>query len=380
MKKYPVKILYSHNSEKIGGGNKVLLGLFDKINRNLYEPWSLLPSKGPMERELKKLDVPCIIHDLIGCGISGSKFDSIKSLVEFFFKIRKLKFSLLHAQGPLSYRLASMLPCTGNMKRICHLHFPTNENRSLSWAFKRKPDLMISCSQHVADTYQLKLFEANIDVPVVVSHNFVDENIFCPGIPSVKLRNELSIDKSVSVVTIIGLVSERKGHPHFIEMAQRLLKSGKEICFLIAGEDILSDGLYRKKMEGLVSQLKISKNVHFLGFRSDILEIIRCSDVVVLPSHAEGMPMTILEVGACAKPVISYRIPGVDEVLFDGINGILVEENNVSDLADAVDKILSSSVLKKNLGVGARKIIEKSFTLTSFTNKIEQIYSELLVE
>ena len=59
---------------------------------------------------------------------------------------------------------------------------------------------------------------------------------------------------------------------------------------------------------------------------------------------------------------------------------LAVEENNVSDLADAVDKILSSSVLKENLGVGARKIIEKSFTLTSFTNKIEQIYSELLVE
>lgn len=132
------------------------------------------------------------------------------------------------------------------------------------------------------------------------------------------------------------------------------MKIVKRHVFLIVGEDIIYGGNYRKKMEDQINELKIRQDVHFLGFRPDMLDIIRSSDVIVLPSHEEGMPMTILEAGACAKPVVAYRIPGVEEIIIDGINGILVEENNVSALASAVDRILIDKILKNKLGECAR--------------------------
>ena len=125
------------------------------------------------------------------------------------------------------------------------------------------------------------------------------------------------------------------------------------------------------------AKLGIADQVLFLGFRSDVLDLIRISDVVVLPSHAEGMPMSILEVGACAKPIVAYRIPGVDEVVEDEKTGFLTPENDIMGLAQAVKRLLVNPELKEKIGQSARRHIEGNFTLKRYTQSVEVLYDAL---
>lgn len=109
MSVHKIRVLYIHASEMIGGGNRVLLGLFDEINRDRFEPWSLIPAEGPIVEELRNRSIPYIVEDVITCGTSGGKLSQLWAAASIYSDIRNQQFSILHAQDTLGYRLPSFL-------------------------------------------------------------------------------------------------------------------------------------------------------------------------------------------------------------------------------------------------------------------------------
>ena len=372
------RILYIHNSEQIAGGNNVLLGLFTALNRSKYELLSLIPAPGPLEDELIKLAVPYVVMDVINPSIAGGSVKQAYAIIRFCTMALKKRISIIHAQGPLSYRIPSFIKKITNIKCICHLHFPVSQDSNLRWAFSNVPDILVACSNAVAEGYQKVLLDDLGILPKLeVVSNFVDTQRFKATKRPGKIRKELSIKESENVISIIGLVSQRKGHPDFLKMARLLLSELGASYFIVVGDDIVDNGNYLKEMMSLAEQMDIRDRVHFLGFRTDVIDIINDSDLVVLPSHEEGMPLSILEVGACSKPIVAYDIPGINEVVLDGVTGYLVEEGDINRLTSVAIKLLRNKELAKQFGANARKMVEEKFSLSLYTNKIKMIYDEL---
>ncbi len=375
----PVRVLFVHNSVLIGGGNRVLLGLFEKLNRKRFEPWSLLPVEGPMETELRDREVPYIVEDVLTCVTTGSRLSQFAAAAAYAWKTSNKRFRILHAQSPLSYRVPSLVSKLSCAKRICHLHFPAEKlDGELGYTFRVEPHFVIACSESVAQSYRPLLEASYPRVPLRVLVNFADTKRFSPGPPPPALIGELGIGGKGPIITLCGQVSVRKGHADLLKAARLVLAKLPSAVFLIVGEDILLRGEYERRMKSMAEELGIAASVKFLGFRSDVHDVLRATDLVVLPSYAEGMPLSLIEASACAKPIVAYNIPGVDEVIEDGRTGRWVPVGDVDALARVICELTAAPELLKAMGTQGRRRVEEQFTLEAYTQRLEQMYEEIL--
>ncbi|MFQ5686143.1 MAG: glycosyltransferase family 4 protein, partial [Candidatus Scalindua sp.] len=189
------------------------------------------------------------------------------------------------------------------------------------------------------------------------------------------LRKELDIPTDHSVICTIAHMEEHKGIKYLLESASLLLQSRSDVTFLLVGEGSLKDELKK-----LCVDLKIEKNVIFAGERSDILEILSLTDIFVLPSLREGLPLTILEAMACGKPVIATNVGGVHEVVKDKISGMLVFPRNPEALHSAMNELLEDREKMKKMGHNGKRVCNESFDSKTMIGKIEGLYDSLLCE
>src|SRR4051812_14741160 len=117
-----MRILYIHSCSAIGGGNKVLLGLLAGLDRSRFLPVSVIPEPGPMEQELRRLDVPYFILDLRPNPRTRASLG--RTLALLAMRCLRHRVGILHANDPLTYRLASLGVAPAGAMRVCTVHHP----------------------------------------------------------------------------------------------------------------------------------------------------------------------------------------------------------------------------------------------------------------
>jgi len=163
-----------------------------------------------------------------------------------------------------------------------------------------------------------------------------------------KLRSEFGATDNEVFVTLIGRMNWTKGIREFVEAARILKKVHPHTVFLLVGE-IQEGSPYTVPEEYLL--MNESENFRWLDFRSDILELIALSDIVVLPTYyREGVPRALLEAMALSKPLVTSNSVGCREVVEEGENGFMVEIKNEIALAAAIEKLVDNPALRKEFG------------------------------
>jgi len=114
--------------------------------------------------------------------------------------------------------------------------------------------------------------------------------------------------------------------------------------------------------------------ISFIGMRSDIPEILSITDLFVLPSLREGLPLALLEAMATGIPVIATSVGSNPEIVTDGINGFLVPPKDSDALAQKINEALLNMERAKRLGREGQNTVERSFTVEQMVNKYEQLY------
>lgn len=151
------------------------------------------------------------------------------------------------------------------------------------------------------------------------------------------------------IIITVGRLSKEKNYSCLLN-AFKLVREAKSARLVFIG-----DGKEKVFLENLAIKLGINENVAFLGFQKNPFKYISKSTVFVLPSLYEGFSNVLVEAMACGVPVISTNYLGVDEVITDGENGLLVPTGNVESMANAILTLLENEDLRKKFIEAGRK-------------------------
>lgn len=170
-----------------------------------------------------------------------------------------------------------------------------------------------------------------------------------------------------------------KGIGEFVHAARILKSKGVAARFQVAGD--IAPGNHDSATE---EDLEIWKNegcVELLGHCKDMQPIMAASNIVTLPSYyGEGVPKVLLEAAATGRAIVTTDMPGCRETVEDGVSGILVEERNAFDLADALEKLIRDPALRARMGAKARERMEESFTVEKVNAATLAVYADFLPE
>jgi len=160
-------------------------------------------------------------------------------------------------------------------------------------------------------------------------------------------------------------------------MSQKARKKGRQA--LREQERLARKGL-EKRLTGRKRPLKrlgLEKHVTLTGFRSDVANLLSCSDVVVLSSETESAPLTLLEGMSSGLPVVATRVGGIPEIVEDGVNGLLVQSKNPEAIAEKILELNSDPEMRRRLGEAARETVLERYTAEKIVGRYLEIYESV---
>jgi len=175
------------------------------------------------------------------------------------------------------------------------------------------------------------------------------------------------------------LILPLKGYDYFLRAAKIVKAQFEQAIFMIIGDNVTQrHDDYKQGLKDLTLQLGISDCVIFTGMRSDVAKILSVADVSVLASvEPEGLGRVIIESMAMAKPVITTALGGQEEIVEDGVNGIIVPPREEKSLAQAIIELLGHEELANRFGQEGLKKVKKLFNLDNCILEIEKIFESL---
>lgn len=207
-----------------------------------------------------------------------------------------------------------------------------------------------------------------------VIYNGIDAGVFRPG-KDASLRNELGIGAADVLVGAVGNIRTPKAYPVLLRAAAILRQRGRPYHFAIVGE---GEGSLLQELLQLRRDLGLDDAVTFTGLRSRVDRIMLNFDLYVLSSSSEGFSLTTVQAMACGLPVVATRCGGPEEIIDDGVTGLLVPPESPESLADAIDRLIADPGARARMGRAARERVEERFTLDAMIANYAGLYQECL--
>ncbi|MCP4642753.1 MAG: glycosyltransferase family 4 protein [bacterium] len=186
-------------------------------------------------------------------------------------------------------------------------------------------------------------------------------------------RAELGVGDDEILVGGVGRLEPVKGFAYFVQAAARIAEAVPHARFVLAGDGALATEL-RAQADPLGDRLR------FLGFRTDIAELMAAMDIFILPSLNEGMGRVLLECGAAGTPAVATAVGGVPDTLDDGSTGLLVPARDPDAIADAAIALAGDPTRREEMGRNARAKVIPDYGLERMVERIEALYEHLIKE
>lgn len=198
--------------------------------------------------------------------------------------------------------------------------------------------------------------------------NFIDIGSFCHNSkPDLLFKERLGLQDRL-VVTSCGRLVKIKGIDILLKAWQEIMKAHENAVLLIVG-----DGPMRDDLKRMAEDLGVDSSVKFSGWQDDIRGFLAISDIFVLPSLQEGLANSLLEAMSFGLPVVGTRISGTEDVIQDGVNGLLVDPKDFEGLASAVRSLIRDREQAAMLGRRALETIKERYSI----EKIYPVYIDL---
>ena len=372
------RILYTVDSGNIAGGQMVCFNIMMAAKNSGYEVILLSQTQGSFVNLVHDKGIKVYIVSLK----RSFYFHKIPSLIKI---LKQERIELVHTHdsvtGNILMRTAALL---AGIPVISHIHIKNYFSRNIfSRIFAKTLDNLTAgiCKHIIAVSQSTKKSLVDQGYPedkIEVVRNAVDIETLSSCFDRAALLNELGIKPNAKIFLHIGRLCPDKGQQDLLEALRFISKKRDDIYCLFAGEDIAYEGRFKEKLDNMIRAHKLKENIKMLGFRRDIDSLINISDVVVLPSYEEGLPLAALEAMKNKRPFVGYATGGIPEVIEDGKNGYLVEKGNTRKLARALTAIIENPVKAVKMGHEGFGVIKERFDFKVQMNKILKIYKDSL--
>jgi glycosyltransferase involved in cell wall biosynthesis len=323
------------------------IDVFTHQLRRSLNPWALIRAIGRVKRHILEQDIDVVVcHSPLGAGVG--------------------RIAARLAGCPHRIYFAHGLPCAPGQAKL----------KWLVWYTIEKILARLTTGMVVMNRY---------DQALAVKRFFNDDRrVFrIPGMgidlskfneldgPSERqaLEQELDIPPGSKIVLCIAYLIPEKGIYQFFRAAQVLCGQRQDVYFLIAG-----DGPHQTPLETTSYVSQLADRFQVLGWRDDIDRLMRGADIFVLPTYYfEGLPVSILEAMACAKPVIATRHRGCEDAVVDCETGFLIPTRQVVPLIHKLEMLLDQDDLRWAMGQAGRQRVESTFELGHCTDLIADV-------
>jgi glycosyltransferase involved in cell wall biosynthesis len=341
----PLRVMFILTNMPVGGAETLLVELVRHIDRRRFAPELCCLKRLDVLGEMLAKEIPAFT------GLLEHKFDA-RVLWRLMRLLRRRRIDAVVTVGAgdkmfwgrLAGRLAgvpvlcSALHSTGQPERVERL------NRLLA----PLTDAFIAVAE--SQGRYLAEHEGCPAERVRVIPNGIDVERFHPRRPDDRLQQEFGLPPDAPVVGIVAALRPEKNHAMFLKVAAGVRRALPAARFLIVG-----DGPERPALECLAKNLGIAESVRFAGTRSDVPELLGLMDVVLLTSHMEASPISLLEAMAAERPVAATRVGSVPENVLDGKTGYLTPPDDWRAMADRVLKLLGDRQQAAAMGRAGRQ-------------------------
>jgi len=211
---------------------------------------------------------------------------------------------------------------------------------------------------------------------IAIRHNSVDTFLAASEAQVQEMREALGIPAGAQVLLNVGRLSREKGQADLIKAVSILRKTNDSRALRLV---MVGDGPDRQKLGDVAKQLGVSDWVTFAGHRANVTPFYTMANLVVLSSHTEGSPNTLLEAMAAGLPIVATAVGGVPEIVSHNKEALLVRKNNPVDLANSIERVLSDASLQKLLS-GQGRSTAATYSPAVYCDSMLDLYHRCLAE
>lgn len=360
----PLKVMFVITCMPVGGAETLLVNLVRRLDRSRFSPeLCCLKYLGPLG-EVLACEVPTFT------GLLRHKYDlAILPHLTRLMRERRIDAVITVGTGGDKMFWGRLAAWRAGVPVIASALHSTGLPDRVEW-LNRQLSPITDAFIAVADPHARYLAEHE-GCPakkVCVIPNGVDVERFRPLPPDPAFRAELGLPSAAPVAAIVAALRPEKNHELFLRSAALIRRSRPDANFLIVG-----DGARRAALEALSRELHLSGHVRFLGTRNDVPQVLSLVDAVMLTSHMEANPVSILEALGCGKPVVATRVGSIPESVHDGENGYLVPPGDASALAARVVELFDDPRLARRLGQAGRQSVIDHWSLERMVSGYEEL-------
>lgn len=365
-----ITVLHLIDTTGPGGAETVFISLLESLDKSRYRHIVVLRGEGWVAEQVRALGFSPLFLN------SKGSFN-IRYVVELLKLIRKEHVGLIHAHllGSNTYGAITALLSRKPMIATFHGNVDVAGNERLIATKFRLINMgsraIVCVSRRLQE--QLSARSPLSSKKLRLIYNGVDPEQFS-DIPQHSLRQELGLPDRARLIISVGNVRPAKGYHVLVEVAEKMRLVEPPVHFVVVGHK--REDLYQK----LLLQIKDGKtesNVHFLGFRSDASDLLLQADIFLLPSTSEGFSISTVEAMMAGIPVIATKSGGPEEIVKDGVTGILVPVEDSDSIVSALQQ-LEDKRLGERLAKAAQSDSVQRFSRTSMIQAYEKLYRELV--
>lgn len=354
-----LRVMHIVSSLLVGGMEQFVVRIAVEQQRQGHSVSVLSVQGGELEDGLRNAGVPfCVL---------GSRSRTLRLLRAVrFFRVQRPAIVNAHNPPVIRYADIGRRICAPRIVVTCHgMGFGDyTEPTVFEWSIA---DAIIAVSRASASTsyvarhpQKLALIPNGVEIPRAIRGR-------------IAVRRELGLGREV-VAIIVARIDGRKGHETLLRAISRLSLRKLPITTLIVG-----DGAERTALQEMARGVGLGdRHVRFLGYRVDVPDLLAASDMFVLPSITEGMPLSVLEAMAQRLPVISTPVGGVPELVESGREGFLVPVGDTAALADRMADLIEDPALRERMGRAGFRRVEEHYSWAQMCSAYERLYRNVL--
>jgi glycosyltransferase involved in cell wall biosynthesis len=369
-----------------GGAEALVCRLAAGLRKTKYRPIVCCLRGGPLAAQLEKDRIP--VHCL---GLRRRSIAEGPAFVLFVARVltrlarlvRTERVAIIHAHLPdniiwaASVGVLTGTPIVGTYHGLGILPDgrsrldPRNALRRWSYrALARLSDRTIAVSAPVRD---MLCTEVGLDErQTVLILNGVDTELYAGAEDTCPLRAELGLG-SMRVIACVGRLIAAKGQRYLVDALPAVVAQHPDAALVLIG-----DGPERAGIEDRIRALGLGRHVRLVGERNDVPRLLALCEVFVLPSFAEGIPLSLIEAMAAGKPVVATAVPGNLDVVLDERYGVLVPPRDAGAIANAICALLADPARAREIGSNARARARAHFDIGRSLAATVSLYDEVV--